>query len=95
MAIRYTGDGNLGEVNIALIGDGASTSVTIDLTKAPFDFNFTGFFPTAISVRSSGQPQEFPIQLLSNGQLQIDYPEPLAVEEATAQDKITIRLLYG
>jgi hypothetical protein len=95
MPIRYTGEGNLSEIILALFGDGISKSVVIDLSVAPFDLDFKGFFPTDLSVRSSGQPQESGVKLLSNGKIQIDYPEPLEIPMGAAQDKITIRLLYG
>ena len=101
MAIRYTTGGTglasastLSVINIVLVGDGVSTSVSIDLQKSPFLFDFKGFFPAAISVQKSGAPPESSVQLSANGVIKIDYASPLVDGSTGTYDTLTIQLLY-
>lgn len=50
MALTYTiNGGSLGQPNILVIGDGTSTSIDIDLTIPPFNFDYKGNKPIIIS----------------------------------------------
>ena len=43
--LKYTGSGNYEKLSIRIFGDGYSKDVTIDLSKAPFNIAWKGFYP--------------------------------------------------
>lgn len=45
--IKYRGNGSTEEINIFLYGDGSSSSIDVDLSKAPFCIDFKGHLPSA------------------------------------------------
>jgi hypothetical protein len=52
--LKYTGTGNLQEASIGIWGDGLTKDVTVNLSKAPFNINWQGFFPKNINIENVG-----------------------------------------
>jgi hypothetical protein len=57
--IKYTGSATYESVKLRMFGDGYTKDISIDLSKAPFNISFKGFFPknVVISSVSSGSPK--------------------------------------
>jgi hypothetical protein len=52
--LKYTGTGTLQEASIGIWGDGYSKDVTINLTKAPFNIDWKGFYPKNVNIENIG-----------------------------------------
>jgi hypothetical protein len=99
MAIRYIGAGNLTWVDVMLLGDGTSTSVAIDLTQAPFDLNFQGNYPIALSHQTVTGEQPSSVTISGSGILQFQYANPIPamidLPSLTPRYRVKVGLIYG
>lgn len=75
--LRYNGHGNTESVVIAVLGDGASKTLRVDLRKPPFQFDFQGHFPVDYCLFVQDGP--VPEISLSGAVVTLAYPEPLEV----------------
>lgn len=105
--LKYVGSGDLNVVNIRIYGDGYSNEILIDLTKAPFKFDWGQgnklFYPKSIDISNiAGSPQPSDITF-NAGTLQVvfDTPPPAAdfthspEPHPTPHVSFTVNLIYG
>jgi hypothetical protein len=52
--LKFIGVGNLQEASVGIYGDGVERDVTINLTKAPFNIDWKGFYPKNINIENIG-----------------------------------------
>jgi hypothetical protein len=73
--LKYTGSANFEKLSIRIYGDGYSKDVTIDLSKAPFNLAWKGFYPKN-AVVSNISPGMAKSVTLSGDNLMIIFSEP-------------------
>jgi hypothetical protein len=73
--LKYTGSANYEKLSIRIYGDGYSKDVTIDLSKAPFNIAWKGFYPKNAIV-SNISPGMTKSVVLSGDSLMIIFTEP-------------------
>lgn len=73
--LKYTGTADFTKLSIKIYGDGYSKDVAIDLSKAPFNLAFKGFFPKNVVV-SNISPGLAKSVTLNGDLLMIVFAEP-------------------
>jgi len=98
MPIRYTGGASLQAVDLILFGDGQSTLVMVNLTKAPFNLTFNNFFPTELGIGVPMGQEPLSVQIVQSSTLRIEYAQPLPDTDyvtGTPRNKLNVTLFYG
>lgn len=104
--LKYTGKGDYNAVNIRIYGDGVTQEVWVDLTKAPFFFNWgqgnNAFYPKSIDVNDiSGSPSPSVSMQGSILSVVFDTPPPATDFSKTTEPhptpyvSFTVNLIYG
>lgn len=80
-----------------MIGDGQSTTLTVDLRKEPFGIGFSGNFPRAIFLRvADGERPNYTID--GSGVITLTYQKPIGPPmegSLSPRSQLEIVLLYG
>lgn len=96
--IKYTGSGNTFQIQIAAIGDGATTSFIADLNIAPFNLSFGTHPPTDVGLLVQDGPEPT-VSLGAGAKLTVTYDAPLEAPTAASgfspRSQFLVWLLYS
>lgn len=88
--LKFIGTGDLQEASIGIYGDGITKDVTINLTKAPFNIDWKGFYPKNINIENIGASTVKTVTLSSSNLIIIfEEPPPEADWEALSDPLVS------